>query len=215
MKKIYVNLKDWFNLEENISFSERIANSGVVVFPALPYLHLYSNISGVEIGTQDASSYSTGAHTGSISAEHLKDFNVKWVILNHKELKITDYQILRDKIINSLTNGVKIVLCINSVQEKELSLVKEVLVDLENYDNIIIAYEPEEEIDIESVKTDINAIKNYLSNSLDVNFEMIFGGSVSKENISIYKDEINISGFLISRHALNVSELKTMINLVK
>lgn len=39
----------------------------------------------VFVGAQNASNYGFGAYTGEVSAKHLKDIGLKWVILGHSE----------------------------------------------------------------------------------------------------------------------------------
>ena len=81
MKKILVNLKDWFNYSENVDYAEQVEGLDITLFPSLPYLYVYKDYK-IRIGSQKISSFEEGAHTGSISAAHLKDFGVEAVILN-------------------------------------------------------------------------------------------------------------------------------------
>ena len=39
----------------------------------------------LEVAAQNCSPHSFGAYTGEVSAEHLKDINVTWVIIGHSE----------------------------------------------------------------------------------------------------------------------------------
>ena len=61
---------------ENLDYAIQIEGMNITVFPSLPYLYLYKN-RGVRIGSQKISSFEEGPHTGSISANHLKDFDVE------------------------------------------------------------------------------------------------------------------------------------------
>lgn len=212
MKKIFVNLKDWFNLEENKIFAREITDTDIVVFPSTPYLYIYSEIRGIEIGTQDVSMFSSGAHTGAVSIEHLKDFNVEWVILNHKELKINDIEILKGKLYNCISHNLNVILCIKDITD--LDFLFKALSDVEDYSNIYIAYEPIVIKDIESIKKNINLIKEKIGEAINRELGLLYGGSISPLNIDGL-NVLNVDGFLISRHALNNEELKTIVNLVK
>lgn len=113
MTKILVNLKDWLGFEENIDFSSQIDGLDITVFPSLPFLYIYKD-KNIKIGSQKISSYDEGPHTGSVSAKHLKYFNVSAVILNHRECKIEDIDKLTKKIQNAQTENMEIIICIDS-----------------------------------------------------------------------------------------------------
>lgn len=214
MKKIFINLKDWFNLEENINFLKGLNDIDAVVFPSMPYLHLYAN-SNLEIGTQNISPYESGPHTGEISGEHLKDYNIKWVILNHKENSDIKEGFLAKKIQNSIKENFKTIICINEMNELHIQKIVYILKNVENLNSIYFAYEPADDIPSEKSIEDIKNLLTILKRELKNDFKMIFGGNISASNIVDYLDNDNIFGFLISRNALDVEKLKTIINLVK
>ncbi len=212
MKKIYVNLKDWLSLQENINFAKEIKDLDIVLFPAMAFLYIYKDLH-LELGTQDVSSFTSGAHTGSISATHLKDLNIGYVILNHNELRIDDNNILYDKVVHALEAGLKIMICINDTNEKELNKLKYIFENIENTSRVSVAYEPAMELSVSEVKEKFKIIKKELGNH---NYEsLIYGGSVSPENIQSFESHLNVQGYLISRHALNPDELKNMIDKLK
>jgi triosephosphate isomerase len=41
--------------------------------------------SDVKVAAQNSSNYGFGAYTGEVSAKHLKDIGLEWVILGHSE----------------------------------------------------------------------------------------------------------------------------------
>ena len=41
--------------------------------------------SSVQVGSQNVSAHKNGAFTGEISAEQIKDFELKWCIIGHSE----------------------------------------------------------------------------------------------------------------------------------
>lgn len=211
MKKILVNLKDWFNLEENIEFAKNIKGLNIILFPALAYLYIYKDI-GVTLGAQDVSSFTSGAHTGSISATHLKELGIKCVILNHNELRIDDDAILYDKVIHTLETGLDIVICINDTNKRELERIKTIFSSVENTSKISIAYEPFTSLTVEEIKANLEIIKNELGSHEYAG--LIYGGSVSKDNIDEYEKTLSVDGYLISRHALDIKELNYLIDII-
>ena len=215
MKKIFVNLKDWFDLEENREFAENIQSSNIVIFPSMPYLYIYSNLKNIELGSQDVSAFDIGAHTGSVNVKHLKNFNIGWAILNHNELKIESFDILYNKIVNCLENNVKVILCINDVDERELSILKRLAENIENFNEVYIAYETIKEMDINTIRSNIETIKKFCKETLGYVNPIIYGGNINSENIQEYSSTLNIDGILISRGALDIDKFKTIIKVVK
>ena len=51
-----------------------------------------------KVAAQNSSSFGYGAYTGEVSAQHLKDIGLEWVILGHSErrtiMKETDHLIV-------------------------------------------------------------------------------------------------------------------------
>jgi len=39
----------------------------------------------IEVAAQNSSQFAYGAYTGEVTAEHLKDINISWVVLGHSE----------------------------------------------------------------------------------------------------------------------------------
>ena len=210
MKRILVNLKDWLGYYENFDFSEQIDGLDITVFPSLPYLYLYKDVN-VQVGSQNISSHEGGAHTGSVSAKHLKDFNVTSVLLNHKECKIIEKQKLYNKILCAQKAKMEVILCIDSYNEIELKKISGVL-DTIKFNKIIIAYEPEQDLSISRISEELEFIQEYLAK---YNLSYLYGNNVNSENLSLYIKNLKVDGFLISSHALDIKDLKTMVKLAK
>ena len=210
MKKILINLKDWLNYSENLDYAIKIEGMNITVFPSLPYLYLYKN-RGVRIGSQKISSFEEGPHTGSISANHLKDFDVEAVILNHKECQIDSVSNLIAKIKNAQSHNIEVIICVGSNEEKELSKIKEVLNET-GTSNSVVAYEPFEEIRLDEIVCRLNSIKDNFKN-YDLTY--LYGGNVTYINIAKFIKELNVDGYLISSHALDIENLKRILNIVE
>lgn len=201
MKKILINLKDWLNLKENIEFSQKIENLDIVVFPSLPYLYLYKD-KNYDLGIQDIPNYPKGPHTGSTSLENLKDFNISYCIINHRENKIQNLHLFKEKIQNAIENRLKIIICIDKYDEHMLTAIKSILDDSPNA-SIFLAYEPIESTKYYMIEENLRQFRRYFAN-YSINY--IYGGNISLENIHLY-NKLNIDGLLISSHALNTDEL--------
>ena len=212
MKKIFVNLKDWLNLDENEDFSKQTLGLPIVIFPSLPYLYIYKERQN-KIGVQNLCVYDSGAHTCSISIEHLKEFGVSWAILNHREYRTLTKEALISKISTALDKKINPIICFEN--EDELEMIVDISKDLENFGDLYLAYEPAEDIAPECVKEIISKITKKTKNVIEGEVHLLYGGNVSLDNIDYYNRETNVDGFLISRHALQVEELKRMVYLLK
>ena len=196
-KKILINLKDWFNLEENERYAKEIKNLNVIVFPSILYLYLYNN----EKGVQDFN-YERGAHTGKISLSRLVEFGIKWALINHRENKVKDTNELISKIECALSKKVKPIVCLDNKDEISYKV-------LSKYKNKIqIAYEP---TNIISPKVAQNKIKELYDM---YNQKIIFGNNINKDNIQDYCFD-EVEGFLISRDGTNIDNLKKILEKVK
>ena len=199
-KKLFLNLKDWFNTEENEKFIhtlKEIDKTNIVVFPSLPFLYLYKDI--IEIGSQTSSEYNSGPRTGMISCEHLKYFNVNWTIINHKENKCKSIKEIKNKIEKANENNINPIICIDNPKEFNLKKITS------SYKNLWIAYEPKKEISMKTMTKHINYIKNKIGDN-----KLIVGTNINKNNIKEYNNKY-IDGLLISRAALNKEELCEII----
>lgn len=210
MKKILINLKDWLNYDENVAFASQIDGMNITVFPSLPYLNIYKD-KNVRIGSQKISSFDAGPHTGSISANHLKDFNVQAVILNHRECQIDDIDKICAKVRNAQEYDMDIIICMGSSKQEELSRIESVL-NKTSSKGISIAYEPYENLEMEDIKDNLNQIKSKLS---EYQVSYIYGGNITVDNFTSYNRALEVEGFLISSNALNVENLKRIIDLSK
>jgi len=211
MKKILINLKDWLGLKENIEFAKKVKDLNIIIFPSNPYLYIYKD-KKITIGAQDISSYTSGAHTGLVSAKHLKELGIKYAIINHNELLTEDSTALLNKVTESINNEITPVLCLNE-DTAELQKIETILNKIKKTSKIILAFEPIRELTIEEAKNYLDIIKTDLK---DYTFKkIIYGGNVSKENIKDCETILDVDGYLISRHALEIEELTEIINNIK
>lgn len=184
-------------------------NLEVVVFPPFTLLDTMSGYTRVnslpfQIGAQDISPFNSGAFTGEVSGEQIKEF-ADYVIIGHSERRtnfLEDKEIINKKIEQALENELKIILCISKLEElpdRDLS-------------KIVIAYEPLNSIgnnnpaDLETVVNFSKVIKS------KGDIKVIYGGSVSAENVKKYLDQEIIDGVLVGGESLDP---KSFINIIQ
>ena len=59
----------------------------VVICPQTIHLNMAKDLikDNMSVGAQNISRFSSGAYTGELSGDQLKDFQLKWVIIGHSE----------------------------------------------------------------------------------------------------------------------------------
>lgn len=186
----------------------------------------------LEYGAQDISkiNLNNGPYTGQLSARMIKESGANYVIVGHSEKRLLDedYKTIKKKISIAIENKLKVIFCIGEnlfQKKKNLSfkiLKKQILNSIDkkiNFDNLIIAYEP-----IWSIGTGIvpsnnyldqiyTKLKKFLREKYKVNSPiLIYGGSVTPDNVVTLGENSLISGFLIGGASL---KSKSFIEIIK
>ena len=178
------------------------------------------------ICAQNISEFDDGPYTGEVSAKQIKDLGVDWTIIGHSERRKyfnEDEATISKKIEQALNNKLSIILCIGDNNEekennKSFEIIKKQLktafdnIKSNNWDNIVIAYEPvwENEINVPINKEKIqeihefirNEIKNNMGEEIANKIRIIFGGNVDENNCNeliLLKD---VDGFLVSKPSI-------------
>ncbi|SFV79140.1 Triosephosphate isomerase [hydrothermal vent metagenome] len=133
--------------------------SKVIVCAPYPYLSQVEALtthSQLHLGAQDLNANTSGAFTGEISAEMIKDFGTEYVIVGHSERRSLygeNDEIVAEKVQVALDNGLIPLFCIGELlEEREAGNTETVVsrqmnavinrVGIEAFKNIIVAYEP-------------------------------------------------------------------------
>ena len=131
----------------------------VIVCAPFPYLSQVEALIGgsnLMLGAQNLNVNASGAFTGEVSAEMIKDFGANHVIVGHSERRSLygeTSEIVAEKTKAAINSGLTPILCLGeSLEQRESgkteSVVSEQLnkvikvVGIEAFNNIIIAYEP-------------------------------------------------------------------------
>lgn len=208
-------------------------------FTALYHINYLLAGSSIKLCAQDVFWETSGAYTGEISPEMLKDVGCRYVIIGHSERRQyfseTDENINR-KVLASLKADLKPIVCVGeSLEQREqgktLSVVKkQVEAGLKSVGNgqmkdIVIAYEPIWAIGTGKTATPEQAeevhcsIRELLYEMFDLGpvkeTRIIYGGSVKPENIDSIMAEPNIDGALAGGASLKAGEFARIVKFKK
>ncbi|XAO25842.1 triose-phosphate isomerase [Cryptococcus bacillisporus CA1280] len=202
-------------------------NQVVIAPPALYLLKVQSELDRpAEVSAQNAFTESSGAFTGEIAPQQLKDANVHWVILGHSERRSlfgdTD-KLVADKTKAAINAGLSVIACVGesleereadktmAVVERQLDAIASV-VQGNAWNQIVIAYEPVWAIGTGKVATvsqaqEVHAaIRAWLarraSPKVAESTRIIYGGSVNGKNCAELSEAKDIDGFLVGGASL-------------
>ncbi|MCR3754729.1 MAG: triose-phosphate isomerase [Candidatus Westeberhardia cardiocondylae] len=212
-------------------------NYRIIITPPFVYLDLVkkylSNIP-IYLGAQNVDIHSSGAFTGEISADMLKDVGVQYVIIGHSERRIyhkeTEKHIAKKFFITKNT-GLTPILCIGENQKEYINhrTQQVCIAQIQNIidtlgiislENSIIAYEPIWAIGTGKTPTDIQVntihknIRSYLdekNKKISETISIQYGGSVNSKNAKNFLNQPNIDGILIGNASLHIS---TFLNII-
>lgn len=148
----------------------------------------------IKLGAQDVSPFVNGPYTGEICASQISEW-AEYVIIGHSERRINfheDDKMLFDKVERAQDAGLKTVFCI---QDKNTEIPEGIF---------IIAYEPVWAIG--SGKTDSPEEAQRVAKTIKYKRDeslVIYGGSVTGENVSGFLSKENIDGVLPGRASLD------------
>ena len=156
----------------------------------------------IELGAQDVSPFPDGAYTGEVNARQIKEF-ADWVIIGHSERRKyfgeTD-EVLTQKVSQAKSAGLRVIYC---VPDKETAVPSGV---------DAVAYEPVWAIGTgksdtpENANTVVGVIK--AKTHIPV---VIYGGSVTPENVSSIVSQETIDGVLPGGASLDPEKFANLI----
>ena len=185
--------------------------------------------SKIKIGAQDTHEESSGAYTGCISSDMIKDIGAEFVIIGHSERRQyfhEDIKLLSKKILAAHDANLKVIFCIGELKSEiknRVSVLRKQLKSLpDNLDpkKLIIAYEPVWAIgtgltptlkQIDQIHASIRTILK--SNPrFSKNVSILYGGSVNAKNASEILSLDNVDGALVGGASLKIKEFCKIID---
>jgi triosephosphate isomerase len=197
------------------------------VAPPFCYLDAVSGVLGsskVLLGAQDAYYEKSGAFTGEISLDMLKDFNVKFVLNGHSERRhvfMEPSALIAKKADAIYKAGLVLVHCVGEKLEerdsdKTLDVVGQQLQEIKSLltdpSRLVVAYEPVWAIGTGRNATDPEAqavqlyVRDWLAKNANRDYadgvRIIYGGSMKPENAQGLMEQADVDGGLIGGAAL-------------
>ena len=184
------------------------------------------------LGGQNCHNEVSGAHTGEVSANMMRDSGCSHVIVGHSERRSqygeTDKEIFR-KVEAVLEHGMKAIMCVGETLKSRQEgnainyvtrQLDEVLNSRLSLENLVIAYEPIWAIgsgktpEISEIEEIHEVIKKVLSKSLSQNHEVpvIYGGSVNPTNAEEVLGLEAVNGVLVGGSSLNTNDFWEIVN---
>lgn len=202
--------------------------------PATLVAQAVGNDAGVVIGGQDCHANASGAHTGDISAEMLKDAGATYVILGHSERRQDHDEhddLVRDKARAAWEAGLSVVLCVGeSLAQRDAQNTLDIIggqlagsiPDGATGHNLVVAYEPIWAIGTGKVPTtdQIGEVHDFMRSRLERRFgagvgrsvRLLYGGSVKPSNAAEIFAVSNVDGALVGGASLKASDFVPIID---
>lgn len=217
------------------------ADVRVVVCPPYPFIPAVAaaRAAAFELGGQDCSVHSEGAHTGEVSSAMLADLGCSYVIVGHSERRAlgeTD-EIVNRKVKAALKAGLRPIIAIGEKSRDSFDtsgrfsaeldpIIKEQLaaalvgVSAQKARSVIIAYEPVWAIgtghaasadDVFSVRIFLQkALRELYDASTEATIPILYGGSTDANSDALLA-ESGVDGFLVGGASLKAEEFIAMV----
>ena len=216
------------------------AGADVKIMVAPPFVTIPAVVealkgSDIIVAAQNMNDHKSGAYTGEVAPEMLKDLGVSTVILGHSERRSyygESDEFINRKVLLAIEEGMDVVLCVGeTLEEREAGKLEEVLstqlsgdlkdVSAEAMSHITIAYEPVWAIGTGKTATPEDAdsahafIRSFVaklySSDIAENLIIQYGGSVNASNVKALMAKENIDGALVGGASLSVEKFLPII----
>ncbi len=235
----YDQAREWFQTYQQ-ELAELAQKTSLIFCPSYEILPLALDFfaqTTIKFGAQNCSEYSSGAYTGQIMAQSLKELHVAYCLIGHSEVRTAlhenNEQLLR-KMEQLIINNIIPIFCLGeSKTDYEQKKTKEIiehqlqpLIQLlknnsQNSLTCLVAYEP-----VWAIGTGIVAHNNHIIEAATLikqqlqpyatmhTLPIVYGGTVTSDTIIELKKIELLEGFLIGKATTHFQELKKIISLL-
>lgn len=204
--KTVAEAQEWV---ESFLRQEKRTNRQYVICPSFVQIGIISRAashdSSLSVGMQDISPFEAGAYTGAVSAQNVRGYDVKYVIIGHSERRKYFHETYHDiarKVESALTADITPIVCMD---RGDISALADEI-DSRWHSRIIPTYEPVDAISTfgghehaiaEVIKT-IETLRSTFRCE-----QVLYGGSVDPENALTYLQPTEIDGALVGGASLD------------
>lgn len=217
-----------------------VANAGCDVVLCVPFIDIPAAVqaaegSNIKIGAENVHFKASGAYTGEVSADMLKEAGVEYVVIGHSERRTyfgeTD-QTVNLRSLAALNAGLKAIICVGeTLEQRELGYTETLLkfqtkmaltnVTKEQLKNVIIAYEP-----VWAIGTGVTAtadqadegngfvraaIAEAYGSDVAETVTVQYGGSMNAGNADELLAKVNVDGGLIGGASLKAEDFSKIV----
>jgi triosephosphate isomerase (TIM) len=183
--------------------------------------------SRIRVGGQDCHWAASGAHTGDVSAEMLKDAGCTSVIVGHSERRTNhgeQNETVAKKAKTAIATGLMAIVCIGETLEERKAgsaldvitqQVKASMPEGATPANTVIAYEPVWAIgtgltptvaEVEEIHAQIRQLLTAMHGDDGAGFRILYGGSVKPTNAAELMGAANVNGALVGGASLKAAD---------
>lgn len=211
------------------------ADCDVLICPPFTLLSVFANAASddIAIGAQDCHDQTSGAHTGDISAEMIKDAGAAFVIVGHSERRADHGEssgLVQAKATAVHAQGLQAIVCVGETESDRdagntlsvvLGQVEESIPAEATPANTVVAYEPVWAIgtgrtptveDVAEVHTAIREALVQRFGDAGNEFRILYGGSVKPSNAHELMSAANVNGALVGGASLKASDFNGIID---
>lgn len=216
--------------------TDGLKNGEVIIAPPFTALHSVGEVikgSCVSLAAQNMYYEDKGAFTGEVSSVMLKDAGCAYVIIGHSERRkyfLETDESVNAKVKKALAFGLKPIVCVGETDDERVKGITQSVVDRQvrgalagvtDISNVVIAYEPVWAIGTGKVATSaqaeevhafIRGILMELYSAVAQDIRILYGGSVTKDNIAELIGMEDIDGALVGGASLKPDGFLGIIN---
>ena len=204
----------------------------LMVAPPFPFLRHVVECGTVSVAAQNCSDQTSGALTGEVSPGMIRECGADAVILGHSERRNLFHEadaLIARKLTLAIQHGLKPVLCIGEdMRVRDIGGVAQFLADqlktaavdaLDSADEVVIAYEPIWAIGTGRVASgtmvaetlvEIRAALERFWPARFANAPILYGGSVTPDNVADLVEHGTIDGFLVGGASLDARKFRAI-----
>lgn len=233
LNKNRAEAKEFLTKLERFMVEERIS-ADVLVLP--PFTMLQEGLGSIQIGAQNVSAHQKGAYTGEVSIDMVAEAGAQFTLIGHSERRDLFGEsdaLIKAKVEAAIDKDFPFLLCVGEsaedhaagdVHDKVREQLRSALGGHAEVKKIRIAYEPKWAIGsgetptadfVQHVHACIREELRSLTPSVAENVQILYGGSVTEDNIESFVVQEDVDGCLVGGASLDVEQFCRLITIAE